>query len=191
MIVIMYDDFVDQLIAKSSKARSIDEGTYLFRQDDRVTSVFLIEEGLVELVRHQQDGTIIVLQRAKPHSILAEASIYSGGYHCGAIAKQPSKVLILSKSAFLKFLQQDDNLSHSWAARLAREVQSARSQIEILSRKTVSERLDGWLAWQDHELPSKGQWKSIAEQIGVSPEALYRELAKRRQANQSCTACVM
>jgi hypothetical protein len=30
-------------------------------------------------------------------------------------------------------------------------------------------------------LPPKGEWKSVAEQIGVSPEALYRELSRRRK----------
>jgi len=28
--------------------------------------------------------------------------------------------------------------------------------------------------------PAKGEWAVMAVQIGVSPEALYRELAKRR-----------
>jgi hypothetical protein len=29
--------------------------------------------------------------------------------------------------------------------------------------------------------PEKGDWKLVASQIGVSPEALYREIAKRRE----------
>jgi hypothetical protein len=40
--------------------------------------------------------------------------------------------------------------------------------------------LDGWLAWRENEPVSNGQWKNIAAQTGVSPEALDRELAKRR-----------
>jgi len=180
MIEIMSENLVEQLKARANKPRSIDQGAYLFHQGDRVRSIYIIEDGLIELVRHQQDGTSIVLQRAKHQSVLAEASIYSEHYHCGAVAKLPSRLFTLPKATFLTLLLQDDDLSNAWAARLAREVQSARSQIEILSRKTVSERLDGWLAWQGNEMLSKGQWKNIAVQIGVSPEALYRELAKRR-----------
>jgi len=180
MIAIMYGNFVEKLIARADKPRALAPGTILFHQDDPVRSIFIVEEGLVELVRHQQDGSSIVLQRAERQSVLAEASIYSEFYHCDAVVRLPSRVFVLPKPAFLTLLRQNEDLSNSWAARLAREVQSARSQIEILSRKTVSERLDGWFAWQGNELPSKGQWKSIAVQIGVSPEALYRELAKRR-----------
>jgi len=29
-------------------------------------------------------------------------------------------------------------------------------------------------------LPAKGEWRSLAAAIGTSPEALYRELARRR-----------
>jgi hypothetical protein len=48
-----------------------------------------------------------------------------------------------------------------------------------MSLRTVSERFDFWLAWNEGCLPEKGLWKNIAEEIGVSPEALYRELAVR------------
>ena len=178
--MIMYDDFVEKLIAKANKPSVFDCGANLFHQGDLVRSICIVEKGLVELVRNQQDGTSIVLQQAKSLSVLAEASIYSDVYHCDAVVKLPSRVFVLPKATFLRLLRQDENLSNSWAALLAREVQSSRSQNEILSRKTVSERLEGWLMWQDKELPPKGQWKSIAAQIGVSPEALYRELAKRR-----------
>jgi len=39
-------------------------------------------------------------------------------------------------------------------------------------------RLDAWLAWHG-DLPSKGDWARLVDEIGVSPEALYREMAKR------------
>ena len=180
MIGIMSEDFVEQLLAKTDKRRTLGRGTYLFHQNDLVRSVFVVEEGLVELTRHQQDGVSLVLQRATCQTVLAEASIYSRIYHCDAMVTLPSKVFELPKATFLKQLLEDDELARLWAAHLAREVQSARYRSEILSRKTVAERLDAWLAWSENELPSKGQWKRIAMQIGVSPEALYRELAKRR-----------
>lgn len=180
MIAIMYQEFFDQLIVRADKLSRLDQGAYLFHQGDPVGSVFVVEEGLVELTRHQRNGTSIVLQRAAAQTVIAEASVYSKVYHCDGIAKSPSRIIELSRAAFLEQLQQDEAFFRLWAEHLAREVQSARFRSEILSRKTVSERLDGWLNWYDRELPCKGQWKSFAAQIGVSPEALYRELAKRR-----------
>jgi hypothetical protein len=45
--------------------------------------------------------------------------------------------------------------------------------------KTAAARLDGWMAWRG-SLPRKGEWIGLAAQLGVSPEAVYREIAKLR-----------
>ena len=72
------------------------------------------------------------------------------------------------------------SLGNVWASYLARELQRARLRSEILSLKTVAQRLDAWIGWNGGRPPEKGEWKFVASQIGVSPEALYREIAKRR-----------
>jgi CRP-like cAMP-binding protein len=180
MITIMSKSFAKQLIERAQKHRTLKKGTFLFHKGDPVNCVFVIDKGLVELTRPQIDGTSITMQRATAQTVLAEASVYSDIYHCDACAAMPSTVFQLSKTEFLSHLSKDPPFSILWSAHLAREVQSARYRSEILSSKTVAQRLDGWLSWYKNELPDKGQWKSVAEQIGVSPEALYRELAKRR-----------
>jgi len=180
MIPIMSENFIAQLIARTDKRRTLDQGSYLFHQGDPIKSVFIVENGLVELTRHQRDGASIILQRATGRMVLAEASVYSEAYHCDAVVEAPSSVFELPRAVFLRHLREDDAFSSLWAAHLAAQVQTARTRSEILVRKTVAERLDGWLAWQGQEVPPKGRWKSVAAQIGVSPEALYRELAKRR-----------
>ena len=180
MILIMSEEFVDKLIAITGKRRELVHGTHLFYQGDRVKKIFVIEKGYIELTRHQIDGKSIVLQRASCKTVLAEASVYSDIYHCDAVVALSTSIYELPKNAFLAHLREDDDFSNLWAAHLAGEVQNARYRSEILSRKTVAARLDGWLAWQGNNLPKKGQWKGIAAQIGISPEALYRELAKRR-----------
>lgn len=67
-----------------------------------------------------------------------------------------------------------------WNAYMAREIQHARRSAEIISLRTVAARLDAWIAWNDGKFPPKGEWKTVAEDMGTSPEALYRELSKRR-----------
>ncbi len=176
----MLDDFIKNLTIHAGTSRLHEKDTHLFFQDDPVQIMYIVAKGMVELIRHQVDGNTTILQRARDGSVLAEASLYSDQYHCGAVVRQPSEIFILPKAAFLKLLRGNESLSTAWAARLAREVQSTRGLLEILSRKTVSQRLDGWIAWQGGELPPRGQWRDVALQIGVSPEALYRELASRR-----------
>ena len=79
-------------------------------------------------------------------------------------------------------LARSPEFAEAWAEYLTREVQEARLRSEILSLKTVARRLDAWLLSHGGHMPAKGEWKSLAHQIGVSPEALYRELARRKAA---------
>ena len=46
--------------------------------------------------------------------------------------------------------------------------------------RRLSDRLDAWLMMNLGKLPSKGGWLPLAAELGVTPEALYRELARRR-----------
>jgi hypothetical protein len=64
--------------------------------------------------------------------------------------------------------------------RLALELQRARSHAEIVSLKTVSACVDAWTMLNDGAPRAKGRWRQVAAAIGVTPEALYRELARRR-----------
>ena len=180
MIVIMSNNLIHRLKLKAEHRINLDAGASLFRREDVVKSVFFVEEGLVELSRHQRDGRLIILQRATDGMIVAEASIYSSSYHCDAVAVLPATIAVFNRENFKQLLHSNHELSELWASYLAKEVQNSRQLIEILTRKTVSEKLDGWFDWRGDHAATKGQWKNVAAQIGVSPEALYRELARRR-----------
>ncbi len=182
MIIVMLQKLIEDLIMNTARRRSFDRGAFLFHRGDQVQFVFVIAEGAVELVRPQSDGSEIILQRAGTHALLAEASIYSKTYHCDALAVEQTTAFIVSRRSFLEHLRANSKYSEMWASYLAKEVQAARYRSEILSRKTVAKRLDAWLDWQGVDLPAKGEWRGLAAQIAVSPEALYRELCKRRKS---------
>ena len=159
--------------------RSFYEGQYLFHREDRVKSMILIESGVAKLIRHHPDGTSIVLQRAGPGSILAEASLFTLKYHCDAIAASPVVARLVSQKATQQLFFAKQDFAKAWVTHLASEVRRARLRSEILTLKTVAERLDAWLL-DSGSLPQKGNWKAVAQEIATSPEALYREIARRK-----------
>lgn len=180
MIEIMSDALADSLLALPTLERTYAPGEFVFHQGDDVRIIHFVCEGTVNLVRYQTGGASLVLQRAAAGSVLAEASIFSARYHCAAIAIVASRTRSVKKSAVRSKLLRNPAFAEAWLGHLAREVQAARTRAEILSLRTVAERLDAWCAAREACLPEKGEWKALAAEIGTSPEALYRELAKRR-----------
>lgn len=164
-----------------AQERAFEEGAPVFRAGAPVTNAFLVRHGCAVLVRALENGSDVYLQRAHAGEVLAEASVYADCYHCDCVALQPTVLAMLPRDEFREILRGDSALSENWAAHLARTIQRTRMRLEISSLKTVSERLDAWIA-EHGPLPEKGQWQSVAHELSISREALYRELARRRKA---------
>ena len=178
MIPIMSDALA--LLFDATEPRRIDPGAQLFHAGDPVHSVYLVAEGAVDLTRVTGAGATVILQRARPGQVLAEASAYSATYHCDAQATTPALVQAVPVAEFRARLTADPALAERWAAHLAHAVQTARLRAEIRTLRTVAERLDAWLG-EGRPLPAKGGWQDLAAELGVSREALYRELSRRRR----------
>lgn len=180
MISIMQLDFLSLLSSIRHRELSFASQEMVFDMDAEVSSLFVVKSGLVHLVRFQEDGGMVVLQRAQSRSVLAEASVLSDSYHCAAMAMQPSVLKAYPRKSVQKLLESNPKAALAYARFLAAEMRTARKRAEILALKTVAERLTAWLTWNHGGLPARGTWHHVADEIGISKEALYRELAKRR-----------
>lgn len=179
MISIMLEEFAPLLDGLARRELAFEAGQAVFHQGDAVRQVFFVTDGLVHLVRHLASGAPLILQRAGPGSILAEASLYSAKYHCDATAVTEARAWTIPKKELLNRLAESPKLGLAFSRRLATELQHARFHAEILSIRTVAARLDAWIEWNG-DIPAKGAWADLAAELGVSPEALYREMAARR-----------
>lgn len=183
MIAIMFDPFVSTLAELADKELMLADGQRLFRVGAPVRNIYVVREGCMKLLRLQRDGFCLALQRATAGHLLAEASIFASNYHCDAAADGAATVLRVPRERVDELRSRDPNWVASLAQRLAVEVQRARTRAELLSFKRVDQRLEGWLILTGGVLPSKGEWVGLALELGVSPEALYRELARKRRLN--------
>lgn len=179
MIAVMSTELIPILLGMSGATQEFSTQSRLFSQGDGVRSLFIVREGAVNLERSSVSGAILTLQRARPVSVISEASLYAENYHCSAVCKERTLAWVIPKTDIRKRLEQDSSFASIWVRHLAREIQRTRFQAEVMALKTVASRLDAWLDWNGGALPAKGEWKGLASQIGVSPEALYREFAKR------------
>ncbi|KNG95698.1 hypothetical protein ATO11_02960 [Pseudaestuariivita atlantica] len=155
-------------------------GARLFRFDDPVTRMYLVEEGRIDLVRHTRSGAALTLSQYRAGEVVAEAAAYAMAYHCDGVAAGETHLRWLTVQGFLDRLDATPDAARDWSRHLARSLQSARMSAEIRSLATVADRLDAWLG-EAGEMPEKGRYQEVAAQIGVSREALYRELSRRRR----------
>jgi len=171
-------------IFQDARDTGLAPGETLFAAGEDVANIYMVRSGRVHLQRHTTLGAHMVLQNAGPGAVVAEASAYSSRYHCDAVAPEESVVAGLPKERFLSALADEPALAESWSALLARSVQAARLRSEIRSLPRVADRLDAWLG-EGNALPERGRWQEVAAELGVTREALYRELSRRRTENRA------
>ncbi|MCK0119219.1 Crp/Fnr family transcriptional regulator [Loktanella sp. F6476L] len=185
MIEIMLDHWLNCF--DGAPERTLDEGETLFRRDDEVEWAFLLREGRLFLRRALQDGGLLTLHTANTGDLVAEASLFADQYHCDAITDIATTVSMIPKAKLVEHLENtsSDRLSIKAFERTARELQTLRTRIEIMRRRKVADRLDAYLELLGH--PKQGEWVRVADWIGVTPPALYRELARRRRHGANIT----
>jgi CRP-like cAMP-binding protein len=164
----------------SERERKLSRGESLFHDGDPVESLFLVVTGELRVTRLLPHGVELTLQRPAPGAIVHESSLFAERYACDARAARASIVRAVPVQRVVAAFRASYELAHTWARHLEAELHWARTQAEILCLRTVAERLDAWCGFNSGALPPRGRWARVAEEIGVSAEALYRELARRR-----------
>lgn len=143
--------------------------------------MYLVRLGHVSLTRVLPDGTKLILHHAADGSLVADASLFADFYHCDAVCETDVRVAFLPGGALTAALRQD-NLAMPCLETVAKEVQALRTRIEIMRLRRVRDRLTAYLDLFGS--PAAGKWVEVADWIGVTPPALYRELARMRRCEE-------
>jgi len=130
----------------------------VFHCDNPVSRLFVVVEGRIDLLRHANNGSRLIRQRAGDGDIMAEASVSSARYHCDVMVVAPSEAVGIPRRRLREHLCTEAVFSGAWARHLGQEIQALRPRSEFLSLNTVAARLDAWIAYH----------RALADQIGVS-----------------------
>jgi CRP/FNR family transcriptional regulator, dissimilatory nitrate respiration regulator len=153
-------------------------GDLLFKRGKKPTRMLFVTHGEVVLQRFGRQGESVVLQRTR-RGFVGEASLESPRYHCDAAVTMSGEVVAIPMDAFRQALASDSGFASRWIAMLNQEVKRLRAQCERLSMRGVKERLLHLLETEgrDGRLPLGSGLKSMASELGVTHEALYRAVA--------------
>jgi CRP/FNR family transcriptional regulator, dissimilatory nitrate respiration regulator len=154
----------------------------LFRAGEKTVGLYEVVKGKVRLVRIDRSGREALLQVASAGDTLAEASLFSSGYHCDAIASTEAVVRLYPKTILLGELKRNPKLLEAFAAMLAQQVMTLRTRLERRNIHSARDRVWHFLTINvqadGSTVAVPGTLKELAADLGLTHEALYRTLSK-------------
>ena len=158
--------------------KRLKKSTLLFKTGKKPEWMFFVLSGEVTLERLSPHGDPVVLQRTR-HGFVSEASLQSPKYHCDAVVVANSEIIQIPIQTLADTLSTDPDFAGRWINMLNQEVKRLRLQCERLSMKSVKDKVL-------HLINTEGQngkyqvstgLKSLAGELGITHEAMYRTLA--------------
>ena len=181
-------DWLPAAVRDEAIDRKLKSGEALFRLGNKATGLYEVISGRVRLACVDRSGHEIVLHIAGPGETLAEASLFSPSYHYDAIASTDATVRIYPKAAVLAAFYEDRHAAQAFTATLARQVMNLRTRIEQRNIRSSHERVRHFLKLNvgvdRRTVNLRGSLKDLANELGLTHEALYRTLAALERAGE-------
>ena len=145
--------------------------------------MFYVVSGEVTLERTGLQGEPVVLQRTR-QGFVSEASLKVARYHCDALAIIDTTVLKIPIQALSTELDRDPAFASRWIGMLNGEVRRLRLHCERLSMKSAKDRVLHLINTEGKNCAYSATTglKSLAGELGITHEALYRTLASLEKA---------
>lgn len=180
----MLQDLLPTELQLLCSSRSCARGDVLFKQGKKPAHMLFVSHGEVVLQRLGAQGETVVLQRTR-QGFIAEASLHSARYHCDAVVTRSGEIVSIPLDAIKEALFSDPAFAIRWITTLNQEVKRLRAQCERLTTKGVKERLLHLIETEGNKgsLVIASNLKSLAAELGVTHEALYRAVADLEGSN--------
>jgi CRP-like cAMP-binding protein len=181
-------DWLPAAALSAAVDRKLKAGEPLFRLGDKTAGLYEVIAGRLRLTRVDRSGHEIVLYVAGAGETIAEASLFSAAYHCDAIADSDAIVRVYPKAAVLAAFAKDPKAAQAFTATLAHQVMGLRTRLEQRNIRSARERVHHFLALNasadGRTVELRGTVKDLANELGLTHEALYRTLAALERAGE-------
>jgi CRP/FNR family transcriptional regulator len=148
----------EELVGKEGVTRIMQARrfTVLYSKNNPADSVFILESGLVKIVKRGNDNKEVLLTLVRPGEIFGEDAMLVGGErNSNAEVLQEATLSIIPKELFARFCNEHPDSWRLLAELLARRQQDLEQKIELLLMRDVEQRILLYLA-------------ELAELVGVS-----------------------
>jgi len=164
----------------------------IFHQDAHSHAVYLIEQGLVKLVRVVENGQSIIIGLRRRHWLIgAPAVLLDQQYSITAITLVPSTLRCIPARDFLDLVKTDEGFSWHLHRLLAREITKQMKNVEAINCLPAKDRMKRFLRDMIEEQNPGGTEptrislpltnKELAQLLAITPEHLCRVLKEMTQ----------
>jgi CRP/FNR family transcriptional regulator, dissimilatory nitrate respiration regulator len=171
-------------LASIAEVRRASKGELLFSEGDEARALFILSEGIVELVKMEPSGREQFVRRVARGETFAEAAMFSGGaYPASAIARAHSELIAISKEKFLRCVRAHPEVALAIMGAMAKLLRHLNTLVSELALGSVESRLAAWLLRRSREAGKLTFMlgiakKELAFRLGTVPETLSRNLRK-------------
>lgn len=173
------------LLAHQARRHTLTSGDVLFRFDDPAASFFLLEAGLVKLVRSNEAGQEKVIHVVKPGEAFAEAVMFMEHqrFPVTAEAIAPGSVIAVPNNTYRAILHASPEACMALLADLSMRLHTHVQEIDELTLRQSRPRVVRYLLSQAPsrvtpglclELPAPKH--VVASRLAITPETLSRIL---------------
>ncbi len=168
------------VLRNSSSSRILKSGEIIFHSQDPASSFFCVKTGKIKLVYYANDGQVAHQDLVRAGQCFGEISLVNGTHRSSAIAATTSQLFEISSQAVLEQLHQNSDLAIIFITELIERLQSTRSLLGLRCLNSARTRVLEYL--RNLEISSGNTYqldisfREVAEQLGLSPEALSRTL---------------
>lgn len=172
-------DFNLESLFENGKISELTKGDVLHSPLNTCKAIGFIKSGQLRLSRTLSTGKEIYLNQFKPGDVFGEMIVFSGEKYPGCLtAMEPTIVVELDLEHLLIHLKDSETLI-SFFKGITHKITDLTNTIEILSQKTVQQKIANYLIIQSSsELNPPITVSNLAKQLGCSREALSRAISE-------------
>lgn len=129
-------------LCQCTTKRRLHRGSFLFRQGETASTVYLIKSGKLKLVQTSEDGRETILDICGPGEVLGELSLYQEQEQpSSAIAMEEMCICCFSKHQFEALIKQNPSFALRIIGYLGQKRYENMQKLREETRQTVKEKL--------------------------------------------------
>lgn len=178
-------------VLRFSDHRSVGPREIVFYQGQSCSAFFVVVRGAMKLTRRSHKGREQVIGFAYPGEIVGETGLFSpDGYTVTGETLENTELLAIRSVPFLRFLQENPDLSRRMLAELSTTINSCIDRIEQLSTHNADQKVAAFLlrhcnggeaSSSTTDAGHRYRLRDLASLLSIRPETLCRTMSRFKE----------